>query len=294
MGIQTRRDLLRAAGAAALAPFTFLSKKISADVLRIAYGKGPQQFGELLVPPPSLALPRMLPPFPVAIVIHGGFWKKAYGLDLMTPLSLALAARGVAAWNIEYRRVGDEGGGWPGTFLDVAAAADHVGSLAKEHRLDLSRVVSVGHSAGGHLALWAAARRRIHEGEPLFSDRPLRLSGVVSLAGVPDLARAAHEGLGGGAAAALMGGSPAAVPARYAAASPAALLPLHVKQILVHGSEDAIVPLLLSQDYAFAAKAKGDDVRLVTLPGGHFDVIDPATPAGRAGCDAVVELLGRK
>jgi acetyl esterase/lipase len=259
-------------------------RKAASDPVRVAYGKARQQFGEL-------RLPFGLPPHPAAIVIHGGFWRNTYGLDLMTPLCGALASAGVATWNIEYRRVGDAGGGWPGTFLDVAAAADHLGSLAKEHRLDLSRIVSAGHSAGGHLALWLAGRRRIPAGDPLAQERPLPLAGAVSLAGIPDLSRAAHERLGGGAVVALMGGSPAAVPGRYAAASPAALLPLHVRQILVHGRDDDVVPPLLSQDYFSAAKTKGDDVRLVMPEGGHFGVIDPAAPAGRAAREAVVELL---
>ena len=256
-----------------------------ADPFRIPYGDSPQQFGELHVPP----IPGE---HPVAVVIHGGFWKAAYGLDLMRPLCLALAAEGLAVWNIEYRRVGDAGGGWPNTFLDVAAAVDHVGVLAPLHRLDWTRTVAIGHSAGGHLALWLAGRRRI-KGWPLHSERPLRLAGAVSLAGVGDLSRASLEGLGGGAVNALMGGGPAALPERYGAGSPAALLPFGIPQVLVHGSADAIVPFAFGQDYAALAKVKGDDARLVTIEGaGHFEVIDPAHAAGKAGVAAVLKLAG--
>ena len=118
---------------------------------RIAYGPGPQQFGEL-------RLPDGAGPHPVVIVVHGGCWLAEYDLGYMSSLAAALTADGVATWSIEYRRVGDDGGGWPGTFDDVGAAADHLREIAAEHELDLERVVAVGHSAGGHLALWLAAR----------------------------------------------------------------------------------------------------------------------------------------
>ena len=156
----------------------------------------------------------------------------------MTPLARDLAARGIAAWNIEYRRVGQEGGGWPGTLEDVAAAADAVVGL---EGVDASRVATVGHSAGGHLALWLAARHRLPEGAPGAGPR-LRPLGAVSQAGVSDLVAGARAGLGGGACQALLGGEPDDVPERYAVASPAALLPLGVPQLLVHGARDDLVP----------------------------------------------------
>ncbi len=139
-------------------------------------------------------------------MIHGGFWRAAHGLDQTEALSAAIAAAGVAAWNVEYRRVGEPGGGWPGTFRDVAAAADHVRVLARTHPLDPARVAAIGHSAGGHLALWLAARHRIWKSDPLFDAAALPLVSAVSLAGVPDLARAAREKVGGSAVPDLMGG----------------------------------------------------------------------------------------
>ena len=145
---------------------------------RLAYGPQLLQFGELRVPDGD-------GPHPVAVVIHGGCWLAEYDLGYMSALADGLTRDGVATWSIEYRRVGDDGGGWPGTFLDVAAAADSLVYLARDYDLDLDRVVAVGHSAGGHLALWLAARHRLQSDDPLRGRSPLRLSGVVALAGIP-------------------------------------------------------------------------------------------------------------
>ena len=180
---------------------------------RIAYGPGPQQFGELW-------LPDGRGPHPVAIFVHGGCWRSEYGEDHVRPACAALAKAGMAAWCLEYRRVGDEGGGWPGTFEDVARGADHLREIAKAHRLDLDRVAAAGHSAGGHLALWLAARRRMAPEEPLRGKDPLPLRGVVGLAAIPDLARAAADRVCGDSVPKLMGASPEAEPRRYAVASP--------------------------------------------------------------------------
>jgi len=246
-------------------------------VLRIAYDDHPDQCGDL-------HLPSGAGPWPAVILIHGGFWKVRWDRTLMTPLACDLAARGFAAWNIEYRRVGQEGGGWPGTFEDVAAAAD---ALAGLEGVDASRVITVGHSAGGHLALWLAARRRIAAGHPGAGPR-VDPRGVVSQAGVADLARGAADGLGDGACAALLGGGPEDVPERYAATSPVSLLPLGVSTLLVHGTADTIVPPTQSRSYASAATAAGDVVELAELAGAdHFDVIDPT----HAGWAVVVEWL---
>jgi acetyl esterase/lipase len=225
---------------------------------QIAYGDHPDQVG-------NLHLPDGAGPFPVVVLLHGGFWRWGWDRTLMTPLARDLAARGLAAWNVEYRRVGQEGGGWPATLEDAAAALDHVGMLEE---VDASSVVTAGHSAGGHLALWLAARGRV---------RPV---GAVSLAGVADLARGAAANLGDGACQGLLGGTPDEVPERYAAASPAALLPLGVPQLLVHGGRDDVVPPEQSRDYAPAARAAGDEVELVELAGAdHFDVIEPGHAA---------------
>jgi acetyl esterase/lipase len=252
---------------------------------RIAYGPGPQQFGELWLPPgPG--------PHPVAIVVHGGCWQAEYSEPHIRPVCAALAGAGVAAWCLEYRRVGDAGGGWPGTFDDVALGADHLRRLAAPRRLDLGHVVALGHSAGGHLALWLAARSRLPPSDPRRGPSPLPLRGVVALAPVPDLARAATEHVCGDAVAQLLGGPPDAQPARYAAASPSALLPLGVRQEIVHGREDRIVPLELSERYAAAARDKGDAARVIVVEGaGHFDVIAPTSKAWPSVQEAVRTLL---
>jgi acetyl esterase/lipase len=242
---------------------------------RIAYGQDPLQFGDLRVPSGGDSQP-------VVVVVHGGFWRSQYGLDLMSALSAALTADGWATWNIEYRRLGDPGGGWPGTFLDVAQATDHLRQLAGSYRLDLSRVTALGHSAGGHLALWLAGRSRIPAGGPLHATDPLRIRQIVCLAGVADLRQAWQLRLGGGVVQSLVGGTPEEVPDRYASASPAALLPLGlaVRQVLVHGGRDTIVPPEISRSYQQTALARGDNAILIELPdAGHFEVIDPRDKA---------------
>ncbi|MDQ6747196.1 MAG: alpha/beta hydrolase [Candidatus Dormibacteraeota bacterium] len=250
----------------------------------IPYGREAEQYGELW-------LPHGTGPHPVAVVIHGGFWRRRYGCGLMRPLSAALAAQGVAAWNVEYRRVGSPGGGWPGTLLDVAAAVDHLRHVAagtpdtEGQTLDLARVGVIGHSAGGHLAVWAAGRRSLRHGDP-GAGPEVQPVAAVSLAGVLDLADAAGRGLGGGAVPALLGGSPTGLPDRYRVASPAERLPVGVSQLLVHGDRDGIVPAECSRRFQERARAAGDDVTLSTQPRvGHFEVIDPRHPAGRAGLD---------
>jgi acetyl esterase/lipase len=249
---------------------------------RSAYGTNPQQFGDLRRPAGAASSP-------VVIVIHGGFWQSQDDLGLMLPLCEALAREGVATWNIEYRRVGDPGGGWPGTFLDVGAAADHLRTIAPQYGLDRRAVVTLGHSAGGQLALWLAGRRWIRDGE-LRTPKPLKLRGAMALAGIVDLRRAYDLGMA--PVGQLMGGSPADVPQRYDVGDPAALIPLGVPQVLVHGSADTIVPEGLSAGYQREATSRGDEARLVGLPGtGHFELIDPGTPAWATARDSLRALV---
>lgn len=253
---------------------------------RVAYGAASQQFGELRVPKTD-------PPVPLAIVLHGGYWRARYDLAHIGHLCAALTAAGIATWNVEYRRLGQPGGGWPGTFQDVAAAANHVRALASEYPLDLARVVAVGHSAGGQLALWLAGRGRVASDSPIRSTGLLPLSGVVALAGVCDLRQAWDLRLSGGVVRELLGGTPDQVPDRYDAASPAALVPLGVHQALIHGAADSDVPYGLSEDYQRAAAAAGDDARLVTLAGaGHFELIDPRSREWPTVRDAIRGALG--
>lgn len=254
------------------------------EVLR--YGPLALQFGEL-------RLPVGPGPHPALVTIHGGFWRARYGLDYFAVVCDALAAAGVATWNIEYRRLGDEGGGWPGTLLDVAAAVDFMRELAAHYPLDVARIGTLGHSAGGHLAFWAAGRARIAPSSALRVPDPLPLRCAVALAGVSDLRRAWELRLSANVTEDFLGGTPTSVPERYAAASPAALLPLGVPQALIHGTADEDVPYEISAGYSEAARAAGDDVALLTLPGaGHFALVDPATPEWGAARAAALRLLG--
>jgi acetyl esterase/lipase len=250
---------------------------------RIAYGQNEFQFGDL-------RLPKGEGRRPVAIVIHGGCWMAEYGLSYMGHLSGALAEAGVATWSVEYRRVGNQGGGWPGTFEDVARAADHLRTIAKNYPLDLNQVVAVGHSAGGHLALWLAARKLLPKDSPVYSPDPLPLRGVVSLAGVTDLRRTGTAC--DASVTQLMGGSANDKAAIYGQASPIELLPLGIPSAIVQGSIDSIIPLAMAEDYADAAKKKGDGAKLVVIEkAGHFEVVDPKSFAWEAVRDEVLALL---
>jgi acetyl esterase/lipase len=253
--------------------------------VRYHYGSDESQYGELYLP----ASGTTRRPGTV-IVIHGGFWRARYRADLGGPLAADLAARGWAAWNLEYRRVGT-GGGWPDTLADVAAGIDLLAGLV-EHDLDLDRVVTVGHSAGGQLATWAAARPVLPAGAVGSAPR-VRVTGVIAQAGVLDLMRGAADGLGVTAVADFLGGPPDEVPEGYRLASPQEWLPLGVPVRCLHAPDDDTVPFSQSADYVRAARAAGDDARLVEVPGGHFGVIDPASPAWRAALDVLPELVLR-
>jgi len=217
------------------------------------------------------------------IFLHGGFWRAEYDRTHTGPLAAALAAAGYAVCTPEYRRVGQPGGGWPGTLDDVAAAVDVLPELAAaaagHGSLAPRPLVLAGHSAGGHLALWAAARHRLPPGSG-HTPAPGAYLGVVGLAAVSDLAACHAEGLGRGAADNLIGGAPGGYPDRYARADPARLVPLGIRVRLVHGSRDDSVPCRMSRDYAARATAAGDDVVLDELTGcGHFELIDPLSAA---------------
>ncbi len=235
----------------------------------------------------DLYLPHGAGPHPVIVLIHGGSWHKRYGKVVMRGLAADLLRRGWAVWNIEYRRLG-EGGGWPETFDDVAAAIDHLRTL--DAPLDLDSVSLIGHSAGGHLALWAAGRAGLPAGAPGAAPaiEPRRAIGQAPVADLAGAYRLWH----GGAVQALMGGGPEQYPARYAIADPIGLLPLAMPTLVVHGSTDATVSVELSRHYAERAAAAGAAIELVEIEGaagGHRAHIDPR---GRAWA-AVTDWLER-
>ena len=248
---------------------------------RVPYGPEAAQFGDLRLPArPTNA--------PLAVVIHGGFWRAKYDLGHIGHLCAALTREGFATWSLEYRRVGMPGGGFPGTLLDVARAADFVPELARRFSLDAGRTVVVGHSAGGHLALWLCGRRNVGERSPLAAAHPFRFRGAVPLAPIPDLVEAHRLGLGGGIVEQLMGGPPETGEDRYAAASPGQLLPHGVPSAVVHGTEDEDVPFRLSERFVAQARASGDQAELRALRGlGHFEPIDPASAAWPIVLDSV-------
>ena len=246
-----------------------------ADVQRITYGDDPSQFAELTLPEGT--------PRGVVVVIHGGFWKTAYDLSLGRPLAASLVEQGWATWNLEYRRVGagaGGGGGAPTTLDDVAAGID---ALADVPGLDTSTVVTLGHSAGGHLAAWAASRGRFDQWSG-----GVDVTAVISQAGVLDLRAGHDQGLGAGAVAGFLGHPPGP---DDAPADPRRQLPLDVPLWCVHGRADDIVPISQSEEYVAAATAAGASAELVAIDGDHFTVIDPASSAW-AGTLAILDSLG--
>jgi acetyl esterase/lipase len=205
----------------------------------------------------------------LVVALHGGYWRARYGFDHLRPFCAALAKRGFPVASLEYRRLGEPGGGWPGTLEDIETALATVAGRAAEEAREISGTLLVGHSAGGQLALWAASHARARTGQ-------LPVVGVVALAPVSDLVEASRLNLSGGVVREFLGGSPEEVPDRYRETSPVELLPLGVPAIIVHGTDDQDVPYEMSADYVERARIAGDDARLVTLEGGgHFDVIEP-------------------
>jgi acetyl esterase/lipase len=229
---------------------------------------------------------------PVVVLIHGGFWRAVYTKRLMNALAKDVVERGWAAWNIEYRRVGPlgGGGGWPNTLSDVAAAIDHLITL--DRGVDPTNVVTCGHSAGGQLALWAAARGRLPEGSP-GADIAVAVRGAVSLSGLVDLEEADRIGLGEDATARFLGGHWEEAKERYRCSSPMALLPFGVPQALIHAGNDRVVPPSMSEDYQIRATELGDSARYSHVDGiGHRDLIDPTKEGWTTAVSELARLIG--
>jgi acetyl esterase/lipase len=259
----------------------------------IAYGTGPLQFGELRVPNGK-------GPHPVVILVHGGCWvsklgkldERAVALDLLRPIAADLNSNGFATWNIEYRRLGNDGGGWPGSFQDVGAAADQLQRIAVKYELDLARVVAIGHSAGGHFALWLAARPKLPKTSDLYSKDPLRLKGVVDLDGPGDLKATIpiqQPVCGAPVITQLMGGTPDERAGHYREGSPNELLPLGVPQQIFSGRMFAN----LTPGYVDAARRAGDTVNAtIDAQAGHFVFIDPGSSTWAEVLKSIRQLLG--
>jgi acetyl esterase/lipase len=244
-----------------------------------AYGDLPRQKGEWWVPPGAGT-----GPLPTVVLVHGGYWRGGYDLSLEDAVAADLASRGFLVWNVDYRPSSEP---WPATLTDAARAFDHTASGAYAAQVDRDRLAVVGHSAGGHLALWLASRGRVPAGGPGASPSLPPPTLCVAQAPVAGLAEGAVLGLGGGAVVALLEGTPASVPDRYAAADPTALLPSGVRSVLVHADGDDLVPIGQSTGYLAAATAAGDDCRLVRFDGGHVEHLDPASSACAALRDAL-------
>jgi acetyl esterase/lipase len=258
---------------------------------RIPYGAGPSQFGDLWIP-------QTRSPSPLVVFLHGGWWQSEYNLGYAGHLCAALKKEGIASWSVEYRRVGKTGGGWPTTFQDVAAGFDFAATLAKSYPLDLSRVITMGHSAGGHLAFWLAGRHHIDPHSAIYAPRPqVPLRGVIALAGAVDLrltidlsgyftyAHDKRETYN------LMGGRPADLPDRYKAGNPGDLLPFHVPQVLIQGTADDQIPPELPSRWTEMSRRLGDNATVSMIPSAnHFDVVDPESVAWGTVRDSVRKM----
>jgi acetyl esterase/lipase len=250
-----------------------LSRPQSPPDAREAYGTDANQFLDV-------RLPNRKAPYPVLLNLHGGYWRTKYDLAHAGHLCQALRVAGIATFNVEYRRVGNPGGGWPGTFADIRSAYRYVRQEASRFHLDLNRLVAMGHSAGGQLALCLAA----HE---------TSLHKAIALAGVVDLRKALALHLSHDAVVEFLGGTPEEVPEHYREADPMELEIPQARQWLIHGKDDDSVPVEFSREYEQQKKNRGESVEFIELSGcGHFDLIDPESAAFKRVTAAVLSALG--
>jgi acetyl esterase/lipase len=254
----------------------YLALNGPAPSAHLPYGRAPSQYVELFKPAGS-------GPHPVVVLVHGGCWLKEYvGITQMRDVAGALAAQGIAVWSVEYRRVDEDGGGYPGTYLDVASALELLRARAGEYRLDMARLVAVGHSAGGHLVQWLAGRARIAPSSPLFAAQPLRISEVVALGSISDLRtrQDSQMRICGVDIVKLTGTAHGIRANAYADTSPAELLPNGSHTVLINGALDAESPPATAVDFAKLALQAGDCVETLVLPlASHYDVVASASPA---------------
>jgi acetyl esterase/lipase len=247
---------------------------------RFAYGAAPSQYAELFLP----AAPASDAAWPVVLLVHGGCWTAQYGgMTQMRDIADALSAQGIAVWNVEYRRVEEAGGGYPGMYLDIIAAVDLLAATAAQHGIDLRRVAAVGHSAGGQLVQWLAGRGRIAPSSPLYREAGsyVAIRQIVSLGGLADLRDTELLKCSCGREAAELTGHPSATrPDAMSDTNPAQLIPNGSATVLITGEHDEISPPAASHAYAALAAAAGDQARVIILPGaGHYDEVASGTPS---------------
>jgi acetyl esterase/lipase len=260
-----------------------------APTAKIAYGSAPSQYAELFRPPGD-------GPFPVAVLVHGGCWTiKFGGIEQMRNLAGALASQGIAVWNVEYRRVDEAGGGYPGTYQDMHAALELLGEQAQRRQLDLGRIVAIGHSAGGQLVQWIAGRERIPQSSPLFRANPLPVRQIISLGGLADLRneRALIAASCGRDTVELAGAPSLTRPDVFADTNAAELMPNGSHTVLINGELDTVSPPRAAHDYAARARAAGDSASVIILPGAsHYDEVAASSPAFKLVLPAIRRALG--
>ncbi len=283
---------LLGSGVATAAPMTladYLALSGPAPTAKIAYGSAPSQYAELFVPAGD-------GPFPVAVLVHGGCWAiKFGGIEQMRNLAGALAAQGIAVWNVEYRRADEEGGGYPGTYQDINGALELLGAHAARHQLDLGRIVAIGHSAGGQLVQWIAGRNRIPASSPLFQANPLPLREIISLGGLADLRneRELIKASCGRDTVQLAGSPSAARPDVFSDTNAAELVPNGSRTVLITGELDTISPPRAAHDYAARVQLAGDAASVIILPGAsHYDEVAASSPAFKLVLPAIRKALG--
>jgi acetyl esterase/lipase len=280
------------ASSAAAAPMTlddYLALSGPAPTATIAYGSAPSQFAQLFRPKGD-------GPFPVVVLVHGGCWTIEYGgISQMHNVAGALAARGIAVWNVEYRRVDEEGGGYPGTYLDMNAALDKLAAEAARYQLDTTRIVAMGHSAGGQLVQWIGARGKIAPTSPLFQRQPLAVRQIISLGGLADL-RNERDLIKSSCSRDIeqLAGLPSATrPDVYADTSAAELMPNGSRTLLITGALDTISPPRAAYAFAARARAAGDSADVLILPNAsHYDEIAASSPAWKLILPAIERALG--
>jgi acetyl esterase/lipase len=272
-----------------MTPDQFQALPVTKPDIRLKYGSDANNIGDL-------RLPDGAGPFPVAVLIHGGCFMADYAkLDELSQLAEALRRDGIATWNIEYRRLGQPGGGWPGTYQDVGQAIDHLRELSPRYPLDLRKVIVIGHSAGGTLALWSASRSKLPVGGPLAAQSPIKPIGVINLAGLPDLRDniVKYEQLCGHPVIhEMLGSEPSEVIENARAAAAIDRLPLGVEQTIILGDHEDFVPRAVAQAYVEKARSAGDKAQLVVIPdAGHFEIAATTSAAWPQVRKSILALL---